>query len=76
VLGTVIFNYAFVTSIPSWLNEKVSDLDILDRSSLESNNHSQKHDVSINKSVWSSSIAASALFLLIGFCGISFFLII
>jgi hypothetical protein len=25
VLGTVIFNYAFVVSVPSWLNEKVGN---------------------------------------------------
>lgn len=26
VLGTIIFNYAYVISVPSWVNEKVSEI--------------------------------------------------
>ena len=37
VLGSTVFTFAYVISIPSWLNEK-------------------KHDVSVNKVLWSQSI--------------------
>jgi len=50
LLGTVIFNYAYVTSIPSWVNEK-------------------KEGVSINRSIWGSSLVATALFIVVGLIG-------
>lgn len=50
VVGVVLFNYAFITTIPSWLNSK--------------------HDsVEIKKSVWTSLILATILYLLLGLIG-------
>ena len=37
LVGTVMFNYTFVTSIPSWVNEK-------------------KPRVSVNKSIWATTV--------------------
>lgn len=42
VIGTVIFMSAFVTSVPSWVNEK-------------------KPHVSVNKSIWSSTLTSNLL---------------
>lgn len=42
VIGTVIFMSAFVTSVPSWVNEK-------------------KPHVSINKSIWSSTLTSNLI---------------
>jgi len=50
VVGTIVFNYAFVTSIPSWVNEK-------------------KKGVGINKTVWSTNVLSSVLFLAVGWLG-------
>ena len=48
VIGTVIFMSAFVTTIPSWVNEK------------------QPH-VSINKSIWSSTLTSNLIKLSFGY---------
>lgn len=54
VIGTVIFMSAFVTSIPSWVNEK-------------------KPHVSINKSIWSSTLTSNFIKLSFGyFAGITY----
>jgi hypothetical protein len=49
-LGTVIFNFAFVIFIPSWLNEK------------------QPH-VSVNKSIWHSTVGSTFMYLGMGLFG-------
>ena len=50
LVGTVMFNYTFVTSIPSWVNEK-------------------KPRVSVNKSIWSTTIVGTILFVIVGVFG-------
>lgn len=50
VLGTIVYNYAFVTSVPSWVNEK-------------------DKNVSINKSIWWSTILSTLFFFIIGLGG-------
>lgn len=50
VLGTVIFSFTYVVTIPSWCNEK-------------------RDDVSVNKSVWSSTIVCSIAYLVFGLLG-------
>jgi hypothetical protein len=50
VLGSIIFNYAFIVIIPSWINEK-------------------KPGVSVQKAVWISTIASTALYLIVGWMG-------
>jgi hypothetical protein len=48
VIGTIVFMSAFVTSIPSWVNEK-------------------KPKVSVNKSIWSSTLTSNILKLGFGY---------
>lgn len=50
VLGQIMANYGFVTTVPSWCSEK-------------------KRNVSVNWSIWSASIIATIVFLLLGYFG-------
>lgn len=50
VIGTVIFNLAFVVTIPSWVNEK-------------------KPKVSVNRSIWYSTIASVIGYIVVGLLG-------
>jgi hypothetical protein len=49
-LGTVIFNYAFIVFLPSWVNEK-------------------KPDVSVNKTIWYSTISSTMMYIAMGLLG-------
>jgi len=48
VVGVVMFNFAFVTTIPSWINIK-------------------KKEVSVQKSLWTSTITSVIIYILIGY---------
>eukprot|EP00746_Dinoflagellata_sp_MGD_P076324 gnl/MRDRNA2_/MRDRNA2_30737_c0_seq1.p1 gnl/MRDRNA2_/MRDRNA2_30737_c0~~gnl/MRDRNA2_/MRDRNA2_30737_c0_seq1.p1 ORF type:complete len:521 (-),score=65.24 gnl/MRDRNA2_/MRDRNA2_30737_c0_seq1:100-1662(-) len=50
VLGTILFNFGFVTTVPSWVNEK-------------------RPQVSVNKSLWSSTFFCNLVFVAIGLSG-------
>eukprot|EP00441_Pelagodinium_beii_P021313 CAMPEP_0197677190 /NCGR_PEP_ID=MMETSP1338-20131121/87990_1 /TAXON_ID=43686 ORGANISM="Pelagodinium beii, Strain RCC1491" /NCGR_SAMPLE_ID=MMETSP1338 /ASSEMBLY_ACC=CAM_ASM_000754 /LENGTH=192 /DNA_ID=CAMNT_0043257981 /DNA_START=228 /DNA_END=803 /DNA_ORIENTATION=- len=50
VLGTVLFNFGFVTTVPSWVNEK----------------HPR---VSVNRSLWVSTILCIVVFFAVGISG-------
>merc|ERR1712113_64320 len=47
VLGTVLFNFGFVTTVPSWVNEK-------------------RPNVSVNRSLWTSTTATIVVFFVLG----------
>eukprot|EP00833_Pecoramyces_ruminatium_P015119 jgi/Orpsp1_1/1189151/evm.model.d7180000069874.1 len=48
VVGVVMFNFAFVTTIPSWINIK-------------------KKEVSVQKSLWTSTITSVVIYIIIGY---------
>lgn len=50
VIGTILFNFGFVTTVPSWVNEK-------------------KPNVSVNKTVWLSTLLCNIVFFLVGIPG-------
>jgi len=50
VVGSILFNYAFIAIIPSWLNEK-------------------RQDVSVNLTVWTSTVGSTVLYILTGLMG-------
>lgn len=50
VIGTILFNFGFVTTVPSWVNEK-------------------KPDVSVNKTVWLSTLICNVVFFIVGIPG-------
>lgn len=50
VLGTILFNFGFVTTVPSWVNEK-------------------RQHISVNRSLWSSTILCNIVFFAVGLCG-------
>jgi len=50
VLGQIMANYGFVTTVPSWCSEK-------------------KPGVSVNKSIWSSTLVATVAFFILGYFG-------
>eukprot|EP00038_Savillea_parva_P026770 m.56106 g.56106 ORF g.56106 m.56106 type:complete len:587 (-) comp7652_c0_seq2:173-1933(-) len=47
VLGNILFNFGFVTTVPSWINEK-------------------KPHVSVNKTLWLSTLLCNCVFFVIG----------
>jgi len=65
VLGNIIFNYAFVTTVPSWVNEKVK-ANVL---SIQQANLNQRKDVSANTSIWASTAISTLLYAVIGLLG-------
>lgn len=76
ILGTIMANYAFVTTIPSWCSEKVPLM--LFHKKLEfvicvlMLIIFQKKEVSVNKSLWSATTIATVVFFLLGYMGIYF----
>lgn len=63
VVGTVMFNYAFITAVPSWINAKVEIRLILILSI-------QHPSIDIKRSIWRSIFTATLLYMSVGIFGL------
>ena len=77
VLGTVLFNFGFVTTVPSWVNEKRMDVSVCRRTPSAHSPPTTRTRIlnqtparrQVNKTVWIATACCNLIFFAVGITG-------